>query len=178
MTSKAIRALFGTLLVAAVLGVVPAVASATTTYATFGNLCRLREYPPDSCANGFHEFTVGYGNGGEAVSIIEASWSIPPGNEVCEATLRVTNDDAMTGTVEVGEPNSNFDVGDTWYTWDVWNEINTLASYSPGAVGEDEIDFTDALASWSGGYLTFFGPNSSGGYLSDPELEIEYATSC
>ncbi|MDA0180520.1 hypothetical protein OJ997_09460 [Solirubrobacter phytolaccae] len=184
MTSRTIRFLFATFAVAAAVGVLPAAASATTTYASFSDVCRVREYPPESCLNsGANLFEVGWTNGGDSLNVFNVNWYVPTGNEVCEATFRVTNPWAMTGTVEVGDAGPNWDASHTWYTYDVWSEVTTWESYSPGSAGEDEVDVTDEIAdlvannrSWVD--LTVFGPGASNGYLSDPELEIEYAPSC
>lgn len=177
-TSFARRLVLGALVCGA-LAVAPTAASATTTYGSFSNVCLIREYPPESCENGWNEFVVGYGSGGESVSIFNVTYSVPAGKEVCEATLRVTNTWTWAGTVDVGDAGPNWDISDTWYTWDAWSEIDVWESWSPGSAGEDEIDLTDEIANHSGPLnLAFFGPNSSGGALFDPELEIEYATSC
>jgi hypothetical protein len=183
------RRLVLALMVCGLMAAAPAVASATTTYATVDSLCWLREYPqPATCDSdgyvGTGQLGVGTTSVGDSRSFFNAAWDVPSNAEVCEATLRFDSPDQLYSTIEVGEVTSGFDwYTTTYYTFDV-ADIATFQSFSPGGSLTPSVDITDQVQAWhansqSSAFIGFYAPDAiDSGFLYNPEIEIDYGSSC
>jgi hypothetical protein len=189
MTSRTIRALFATLLVAGLVATVPSVASAGTTYATISDVCWQKIYPPDPC---HFESGMAVGMDNYAVdnhSFFNVSYSLPPGAEVTKATLRLyTSGEDFTNyqPVEVATV-ANWSFGSTnWWSWgtpggDFWTWLD--GQYTNGVGNWFDLDVTAAIQAWEGSTPNYglglftSDPNHNYpyvAYFSDYELEIDY----
>ncbi|MDA0180521.1 hypothetical protein OJ997_09465 [Solirubrobacter phytolaccae] len=163
------------LIVSGALAAAPSAASAATTYATIHSECWIREYPPDAtCDQGWiGAIAIGQTNFGESIALFGASWSLPTGAEVTDATLRL--DIGGSQTVYLGQANNLDWYTDTWWTWDTSN-VDVFTDFSTGVWGTEEVDITDYVANHAGGgfFGLFADPGGDFSYVEDIEIEIEY----
>lgn len=180
-TSMARRLVLG-LVICGVLAVAPAAASAATTFATISSQCWLREYPDDTTCDQGWVGAIGIGQTyvGHSVAFFDASWSLPSGAEVTEATLRYDSPYDMYSQADIGVAGGLDWYSDTWWTYDT-NNIAVFDSFTPGAAGfNKEVDLTAAVQGWvansqSSVFLGIYAPGANDyTFLDNLELEIEY----